>query len=671
MGATFSAVHVRGVTAKALVKSVTALVLDEGQYALLEDDAPEAETDRQVLIFDDGNGWGVVADADFELDLDAARDLARSLSKEHGADALLIAVHHSDSALLERFSKGRSRGSVSVPEDARLDKKSGHKQVEASFLKDLGATKEAKRVLSSPVLADRTFPEDTVLELAQQAGLGAGNAGARYLWNEPPRGARRLRFAPIALEAPAFMDWRPPGAEGQAMSLHHQPAVQTCVGASLGDVLHFTLQAHEGPRVEGLRVELSGTALSLLELSDARGWNPDLANAGPQHFIEEVAFIREGDRLVARFPKNFVEAQGVPTMADSSPAAFRQWSESLAGHHRRQFHFSLSGVAKAAGSGALRVKVTRLNGAALPVAEAELAVSLRPAPRLPLLPTGKVTPDEQRQLQAREQHAGHEWVVGWLAFDAPWSKLGGFMLQAASKLAAWVAGAGELELSVTSAGTHPTVRKTFRAGADMGHKDFAVAVRHLAQEAQVHLHAPYAAMLSGAPPSGYVVLSHQPHGSTIFDPEMRAQLDATHPRPAIPPLVLSFSLPAISRAQGVELEALVRSGAAEASCIGALVTPSAAAPHPGPLPWEMLTAEDQFVDDLERARNHVRAPGWLTLAPGKAAQRVEASARVTASKVASGVLLASTAPDPGSMTDDDRTAMERAVLPALPPRRGT
>jgi hypothetical protein len=133
---------------------------------------------------------------------------------------------------------------------------------------------------------------------------------------------------------------------------------------------------------------------------------------------------------------------------------------------------------------------------------------------------------------------------------------------------------------------------------------------------------------------------------------------------------LSFQLPAVSRAELRELEALLRAGAEQASCVGALLGPSAPAPHPGPLAWEILTGQTAFSETLALTRHHVRAPGWLTLAPGAAAQRVAGAEGVEVTKVASGALLRSRAESPGAMSDADREAMERAVLPALAPRPG-
>lgn len=666
MGSTFSAVHVRGIKAKALAESVEAWVLEEGEYERLDDDAPETESDRRVLVFDDGNGWGVVADADFEFDPEAARNAARALSKAHATDALLIGVHHSDTAFLERFARGRARGSVLVPEDAKLNKKTGHKEVSASFLKDLAATADARRALDAPFLADRTFPEDTVLEVAQHAGLAAAGAGARYLWHQPPKGARKLRFAALAAQPAPMIDWRPPGAEGQAMSLQHQARVEACVGMPLGDFLNFTLQAHEGGRVEGLRVEFSGPAMALLSAERATGWNPQISN-NTRTEIAEVPLVREGERWVAAFPKGFVEGQGVPAMADTSPAAFRQWSQALATHHLRQFHFSLPGSVRAAGTGELQVKVTRLDGTPLPLADGVVTIAARPAPRLPILPPAQALQDDRLRLEARETYGGNDSLIGWLAFDAKWSELGEFLLELTTTVARLLVGKGELELSVTAAGTHPSVKKRFRKGSQLSDKDFSVAVKHLSNEAQVSLHLPYDAMVERVVPTGFVLLSHQPHGSTIFDPEMRKQLDETRPQPPLPPLTLSFSLPAVAGAELQELEALVEASVARPSCVGALLSPSGRVSHPGSLAWETLTGQHRFSDELELVRKHARAPGWLTLAPGPSAAHVEPSARVEVRKVASGALLKARTQTPGSMTDDDRAAMERAVLPALAP----
>ncbi len=668
MGSTFSAVHVRGIKAKALAESFEAWVLEAGAYERLDDDAPESESDRRVLVFDDGKGWGVVADADFEFDLDAARDAARALSKTHATDAVLISVHHSDTALLERFSKGRTRGSVRVPEDAKGNRKTGHKEISASFLKDLAEDADDRRALDAPFLADRTFPEDTVLDVAQRAGLAAAGAGARYLWHEPPKGARKLRFAALEAEPVPMFDFRPPGAEGQAMSLHHQPSVEGCVGMPLGDFLNFTLQAHEGGRIEGLRVEFSGPAMASLAVERATGWNPQISNDGVPTEITESPLTREGERWIAIFPKGFVEGQGVPSMADMSPAAFRQWSQALATHHLRQFHFSLTSSVCAAGTSELRVKVTRLDGTPLPVAEGIVTIAARPAPRLPLLPASKkAVADDRLRVEARETYGSQASLIGWLAFDARWPELSERLLELTTTVSRLLVGKGELELSVTSAGTHPSVPKRFRKASHLTDKDFSVAVKHLAKEAQVNLHLPYDAMLQRMEPAGFVLLSHQPNGSTVFDPEMRRQLYASHPQPKLPPLELSFSLPAVTGPALQSLEALMEAAVSNPSCVGALLSPSGRMPHPGTLPWETLTGQHRFVENLELVREHVRAPGWLTLAPGASARRVEPNARVEVKQVPSGALLKSRAESPGAMTDEDRAAMERAVLPALAP----
>ena len=658
MGSTFSAIHVWQGQADELARELEERLTADREYERVADEAGASETDRLVLVFDDGHGWCVVADADHEFDSDAAAEVARSLSRSHRTTALLISVHHSDTALLARFSKGKARGKLRVPEDGRVDRKTGHRHVDASFLKDLATSDDARRALAAPILADRTFPEATILEVARLVGLHAPGAGARYLWNDPPPGAIRLRFTPTKAEPATEIDWRPPGEEDARLVLRHQPSAEGCVGGPLTELLHFELQSYEPQRVEGLRVELAGEGVALLGATGVRGWNAPAA-------ASRVPLVTAAPNVLrASFPQGFVENARPLTMSAMTPAAFREWKQALTAHHEKQFRFQVDGTFVSAGTAPLEVRVTRLDGAPLPVSGGQMTLTIRQAPREPVLPADAPSRDPSRT-KTLEAYADTSFVAGWLAFDAPWSALGDFVVDLGSRIAALAATPNPLELTLTSAGTHPTVKARFGPQAHLARDAFAVARATLAQEAQLRLHQPYDLQVERAAPQGEVLIAHEPRGNTVFDEATRRHFDALRPSPRIPPFSISFCLPAALATQHLaELVAVFREAVARASCVGALLTP---APrwHLDGLPWEGLTGTERFSSDVELARNHARAPGWFVLAAGASASLVRPSAGVTVQAVASGAVLQSNSPGPAAMSAVDREVMERAVLPAL------
>jgi hypothetical protein len=399
------------------------------------------------------------------------------------------------------------------------------------------------------------------------------------------------------------------------MVLRHQPAVETCVGAPCADVLHFQLQSYEPGRVEGLVVELSGDAVPLLGATRASGWNAVIQRAdGASTLPAEVTLTTDAGVQRATFPSGFVEAAPQPTMAGFSPVAFRQWSEALGAHHQKQFHFRLEGTVARAGTGTLQVRVSRLDGSPLPVTGGAVSVRVRPAPREPVLPADAVTNDPSRS-RTLEEYAANDFVAGWLAFDATWQQLGGLLLDLGSRVARLVATPEALELTLTSAGTHPTVKARFGPDAHLTQSPFAVAVRTLEQEAQVRLHQPYQRMVERAEPQGELLIAHEPRGTTIFDEKTRAHFEAMRPQPRLPPLTLAFCLPApVVAANLSALEAVFDEAVAAPSCAGALLTPSPRW-HLDGLPWERLAGTERFSSDVEYAKHHARAPGWLVLGP--------------------------------------------------------
>lgn len=663
MGATFGAVHVKGAGLDEVVEAIVDDLGDRG-FERLSDDAPASDVERRVVVFEDG-GWTVVADEDATLDADRADELGCELSERFETDAIVIGVFHSDTAILARYVGGEERGRFQVPEDGKLDEASGHRRIATKFLADLATSAQAKKELSAGLLGDWTFPEQTVFAAAERIGLphpGASASAPPSEKKKPKKKANvvRLRFAlPQEEEAsvvPEAIAWRPPGTSDHAIFI---APVVTCVGMPLMDFVTVQVEAYAGERIEDLTIELSGTALGLMDVSALAGWNPDIG-PGRQTEIMVVELERSGDARgvrTARFPKASLAPAPHPTLAGTSAAALRAWSAALHDRSKNLFVFHLRGKASAAGKGELAIRILDREGRPLDTNDARVAFDVAPAPRMPVLPPGAAAqtvlagddPHAARRIvTAAQTYAGDAWLCGWLGFDAPFAAHDAFLLESASALASWI-GRSALEVSITSAGTHPKVKKRFSPGDRLG--DFSVVTKHLADEADVKLHVSYEDIAnesrSGAADGSYVCLRHQPHGTTVFDAATRAALPSRGPEQRIVPLDLSF---AIRRpkddAACAELAAVVdaivaKAASSGAACVGAFVAAMGGVLGDYGTPYEELVG----VHDHERVdvvRKRPRSPGWRVVLPGRG-------------------LVKSPAATPFAMTDLDREAIERAV----------
>lgn len=700
MGATFGAVHVAGMHLDRVVDAL-ASALEEQGFERLADDEPEGGDERRILLFED-RGFTVVADEDLTMDAGRADTLGRDLSAELETDVVAITVFHSDTAILARFRAGDEVGRFQVPEDGELDDETGHRRIATKFLADLAITEDAKKELEQGLLGDHTFPEETVALAAARIGLPHPRAGASTLWNDPPAGLEtvKLRFAlpeaddEVAAE-PRAVAWLPPGAKAHAIHVVAHGEHATCVGMPLYEHVTVQVEALEGERIDGITVELSGPALDLLDLPELAGWNPDI---GPGKKTEihivpladcpataaRAANARAAAARAARFPKVSIAPAPHPVPGGSSAAAMRAWQAALHERSKNLFVFHLRGTAREPGRGNLVIRVADGEGRPLDATEARIMFDVAPAPRMPVLPPNAfaVTADAphgvRRAVTAAQQYSGNASVGGWLAFDASFAELGAFLLESASTLASWLArGRGEdLEISITSAGTHPKMKRRFRDGDRLA--DFTIVTRHLATEAAVDVHVPYASRTpdarDGGGDSSSVRVRHQPHGTTIFDAATRASFASAGVSKRTVPLDVSFSIrrPATASACA-DLAACIDRIFAQAAEIGACVGGFAAPMGNGSVdrttPYEELVGLHEH-EELEVIRRRPRSPGWRVIVPrdAKPCDAVDAEGTghdSTCKKVAAGVLVESAAATPFAMSDREREAVERAIVGAF------
>jgi len=281
----------------------------------------------------------------------------------------------------------------------------------------------------------------------------------------------------------------------------------------------------------------------------------------------------------------------------------------------------------------------------------------------PLPPLFEAPEERARFLHTLARHGGNTWLTGWFGFDAGFDQVGSVVLDSASTLASWFSRwAGPLQVSITVAGTTPSVAQRFAAGDRLA--DFGIVVHHLAEEADVRLHVPH----HDGGPRGEIRVAHQPAGTTILDRETRARL-ADNARDPIVPVQLSFSLArpddAPARAELARLlHDLVARAAAIETCVGGLVVPAGQQLFGDDTLYEYLAGFWGGNDRLAEARRRPRSPGWRVIVP-RAAAGIDLQPGVARTEVAAGLLLATAAADPFAMTDAEREAIERTLLPAM------
>ena len=639
MGSTFAALHVRTKDTERALAVVRRFFQDaDFEELAAEESAPR---ERRVLVFPAG-AWVAVADEDMETDA-AGDELAGALTRELDTEAIAISVFHSDAARLVLHARGERKGAFEVPADGRA-RADGHEYVDARFLAGLALDARGRDELERGLLADHTFPERTTHRAATLVGIEAAGAGARYLWNDPPAGATKLRFRSKAARAQtASVDWRPPGLEGDVQVAG--PTELACaVGAPLQDFTTFQTQAFGGARVDGLGVELSGSGLELLEIDELAGWNPVIRGGnGRETKILVAKPERANGRVFAAFPEGFVAPAQQPALGGTSAADMRAFSEALAAMSACKFVFHVRGRARAVGSGEIVVRLVTAAGAPLDAAPARLAVSVRPAPRAVILPEGAArgeSPHEtRRRVDAAEAWNGAGYLALWIGFDGAWAEHEAWLVALAEEIAEQFP---KREISLTSDGTHPKA------------KNVAAALAHLRGEGDLRITARQARDASA------VRLRHQPEGTTILPRATRERFAAARKRPRIVPIDFSFATKA-NDALARRAAAILEEAAARATCVGGFVVPLGTAPYDDFTPYEELAGTSSKADHLDFVRTHPRCPGWRFIVPAPAARRFRPNERVRVIETRAGLLVASTAPTPSAMTSEDRDAVERSI----------
>jgi hypothetical protein len=652
MGATYAAIHVKGASIERAAEVIEQWLGAQG-FTRNPDSASGQDLERRVLVFADA-GWAVIVDEDLVWAPRLQSVLGRRVSAALSSDAIAIAVEHSDVATIQRFRRGRSTGRVRLPDDATRDDTTGHAVLRAPHLAALATSPDARRQLTDGVSVTDVFVDDAVARIASLVGIPHPGAGM-HAWAEPPAGALRLRFAlppigpiehrpkPIALTDRSVVV----SAGGQELALY--------TGGPL-DNLTFTVGAQDGPSIEGVIIELSGTALEHLDLAGI------VTVEGELHPLEPS---RRG--RFARFPRVTLTPVWVPVVRFTSAALFRMYQR--AAEMLTTSWFRLRGTARTAGQAELVITAFDLSGRSLDADPLRQELDISPAPRMPVLPTPPPPqfdePEERvRFLRALADYGGNTVIGGWFGLDARFDQLGPSVLAAASCLASWFARwVGPLEVSINAAGTTPSVTQRFAAGDQLA--DFAIVVRHLADEAVVRLHPPH----DHEGPHGVLEIAHQPAGPAILDRETRARL-TDNVRDPIVPIELAFSLPRPGDgAAPAELARLLHDLAIQAAaieaCVGGFVAPSARWPGGSHTHYEYLAGLWGANDRVAEARRRPRSPGWRVIVPHGAVAAIDLQPGVEPTEVAAGLLLATAAADPFAMTDAEREAIERTLLPAM------
>jgi hypothetical protein len=670
MGSTYSAVHARGVSAAELAAGVTRALCAEG-FTLLGEDGTAA-LERRVLIFA-SHGWGTVADEDHELDPELGDRWAQGMSRHHDTTVLAISVFHSDMARLSAWKSGEQLGAFQIPDDRKVDRKRAHKIVDTRFLAPL-AEPALRAELEAGLIADRTLPEETTLEAARLLGVPNPGAGARHLWERPPAGAIKLRFGRPAEEEedgdngtqPQEQSAGMPGDPDGDIVLRVQEAAELCAGTPLFELITVHAEAVAGARINGIVVELSGPGLALLSVTELAGWNATQDT--------EINVVKPEVRpgvLCAAFPRNHIAPSSPPVMRGMSAADLRAWREALQAQAANAFYFHLRGHASQQGSGALHIRLLNMDGAPLEAQPATIALRVTRAPRMPILPS--VPPEEsphdaRNRVLAAQALDGNDWVQGWIGMDAPWDHVREWALDAASRLANHAALEGPLDVQLTTDGTHPPVRKTFEAGDHLARtRGFASLRKFLNDEASVVI----GRTAQAEPDATEVMLQHQPRGTTLLDRATRADLarNANRALPRNVPVEITFSF---RRGDGTTISQLVEQLFREAAdlpvLVGAFVTAVHTVTGDNNFAFEELAQSCRSTDTVEVLSRRVRAPGWMVFAPTGAVQLLNEAPGIERTSHPAGVLLRSRATTPFTMTDDDKSAMERLVLRALPTR---
>lgn len=417
--------------------------------------------------------------------------------------------------------------------------------------------------------------------------------------------------------------------------------------------------------VKGLRVELSGSALELVDTSQSE-MTARFAFAAEELVIAKGATTDSGT-IVFDFPD--VVLEGPSNDHDDEPplpAAERlrqrmRDRSALLAVDRGRVTLMTRPTATQAGQGELRVGVHTID----PPSSAfeRHAVTVERALRMPpILAHAPFVEDRPQDLAA---YAERDVLVGWMAWETSWPDVAEIVVSAARDLARWATTASSESADGFAA------RVLMRGGEhlefpapvvpDDANRPWKRILTEIARGADVDLEV---SIMSRAPS---IKIVHQPTGSNYFEPEDEPQRDDRAPA-----VVFSFLMPrADDAAANAGLAAIVRDVLARAGGVAGSLGgfASCGGGHIGSgTPFEMILGTYVAARWQPWLRTHTRIAGYAVLAPRLAAlapPEASESTKLERTALAHGTLLVSRALDPFSLSIAELEASERAIAPGL------
>ncbi len=429
-----------------------------------------------------------------------------------------------------------------------------------------------------------------------------------------------------------------------ALELVTVPRVEAFCDAPLphDPMLHLRLVGGEGC-VAGLVLEVEGEGLALASVEALAAWVPygDMA--------WRVAPVEEDGALRFDLPEAQLEAGGAPVRGEALRGQDIEAIEArLLEDNRRSVAGALVGRGLEAGEGCLRIRV-RARDRALASSWRETSLLVDPRPRLPTLPGGApaLDPEDAATLALCDVHDGADQLLAWFAFDDPLLAQEPLFWRWADALAAALTRARELEqMAATLRVPGAPPAKTTVGPEGLG------AAEHEALRDAVST----GAALRLALDEGAELLIRD---ALMGDPSPTSGIIP-------PPLELAATVPQPETDAGcaqlvATLRVVIDQISARRECAGALICARGAdLRSDDPLAYELLAGLSLELG--AELRRRPRAPGWRVLVPTVAVAGLREQPGVRWRRVPSGALLGSEAPDPFSMNEDDRRAVEGALV---------
>jgi len=417
--------------------------------------------------------------------------------------------------------------------------------------------------------------------------------------------------------------------------------------------------------VKGLRIELSGSALDLVDAVDSE-MSASFAFAAEEPIIAKGTKADSG-AIVFEFPDTVLE--GPSNDHDDSPplpAAERlrqrmRDRSAMFAVDRGRFTLMTRPAARHPGQGELRVGVHTID----PPSSAfeRHAITVQEALRVP--PILAHLANVEGRPQELAAYAERDVLVGWMAWEAAWPDVAQIVVSAARDLATW-------ETSAARDSSDGFSGRVLMRGGE--HLDFPAPIvpddanrpwkrilTEVARGADVDLEV---SIMERAPS---IKIVHQPTGSNYFEPEDEHLRDDRAPA-----VVFSFVMPRTDDAAAnaglaaIVRDVLTRAGGVAGSLGGFA---SCGGGHIGAgTPFEMILGTYVAARWQPWLRTHTRVAGYAVLAPRLAAlapPEASGSTKLERTALAHGTLLVSRAPDPFSLSIAELEASERAVAPGL------